>query len=94
MGAKENKGPGMTAASIVLTVIAVVIFLVRSYSQRLVKRGFSLDELFLSAGLVSARCRKVRRSPNKPRFSLSVSVLRHAFVSYRRISLDNLTDEG
>ncbi|KAB8269480.1 hypothetical protein BDV30DRAFT_216831 [Aspergillus minisclerotigenes] len=52
MGAKENKGPGMTAASIVLTVIAVVIFLVRSYSQRLVKRGFSLDEIFLSAGLI------------------------------------------
>jgi hypothetical protein len=47
-----NKGPGMTAASIALTVIAVVVFALRAYSQRLITKSFHLDEIFLFVGLV------------------------------------------
>lgn len=52
MESGANKGPGMTAASIASTVISVIIFALRAYSQRLVTKIFHLDELFLFIGLV------------------------------------------
>ncbi|KAJ5786680.1 uncharacterized protein N7503_011892 [Penicillium pulvis] len=68
MESGANKGPGMTAASIALTVIAVVIFALRAYSQRLVTKLFHLDEVFLFIGLLVYVLRHVFVSticPNK-----------------------------
>ncbi|KAH8432075.1 uncharacterized protein LDX57_009722 [Aspergillus melleus] len=48
----ENKGPGMIAASIVLTTVAFLLFCLRTYAQHLTSSQIHLDEIFLAIGLI------------------------------------------
>ncbi|KAL1966243.1 hypothetical protein VTN77DRAFT_4596 [Rasamsonia byssochlamydoides] len=51
--AAQNLGPGITAASITLTVIAVLVFALRVYLQILVSKVIQADDIFLFFGLAA-----------------------------------------